>query len=59
MKEKEQSSLQTIKRFFEPLGFDKKVTIKAFTPAILNGIIWSIVLILIKDITNIISGTKD
>ncbi len=58
MRKKEQSSLQIIKRFFEPLFLDKMISIKNLTPAILNGIIWSIVLVLIKDITNIISGTQ-
>ena len=59
MKKKERSYLQNVKRFFEPLGFDKKVTIQAFAPAVLNAIIWSVILVLIKNITNIISGNND
>lgn len=59
MKNKNRSFFQLLNRFFEPLFFDKKVTIKAISPAILNGFIWSMLLILIKDITNVIASNEN
>lgn len=46
---------QRLNRFFEPLIFDKKVTLKAILPAVLMSIVWWIILIVLKDITNAIS----
>ncbi len=49
---------QWLQRFFEPLGFDKIITIKAISPAILMSIVWWVILIVLKDITNAISNNQ-
>ena len=50
----EQSFWQIVKRFFEPLRYDRTLTIKAIIPWLLNSIIWWFLLILLKDMTNMI-----
>jgi ABC-type multidrug transport system fused ATPase/permease subunit len=50
---------QVVKRFFEPFGFNKVLTIKALFPAVANWLIRSAMLVVIKNITNIISGNID
>ena len=49
------SFLQVVKRFFEPFWFSKVLTAKALFPAVANWVIRSAMLVVIKNITNIIS----
>ena len=52
MKYKEQTFLEKTKRFFEPVFFDKIVTLKAFFPWVIWTIIWITTVYLLKEITN-------
>ena len=54
-KSQKMSFWQVVKRFFEPFWFSKALTAKALFPAVANWLIRSAMLVVIKNITNIIS----
>ena len=56
---KNRSLRQLLTRYFEPLIFDPLVSVKAILPAVLNWLIWSVILFLIKNITNSISSQSN